>query len=243
MIPHTVHYCWFGLGKKSELTDKCRESWRKFLPGFDIKEWNEDVFDIEGAPAYVKEAYAEKKYAFVSDYVRLTALYEEGGIYFDTDLEAIRDMTPLFGAPGFIGAESRHTLCTAVIASEAGAEWLKSLIEAYGGMAFRREDGSLDLTPNSRRMLEYFSSRYGYSPSDDVFTAPDGFKIYPADYFSPVNCFTGKKTMTENTYTVHHFDASWKSGGQKFKNRLLMLLTRIIGEDNREKLTAKLKKR
>ena len=105
MIPKAIHYCWFGGGKKPKLAKKCIESWKRFCPDYEIKEWNEDNFDFTVMP-FMAEAYKAKKYAFVSDVARLLVLEKYGGIYFDTDVELIKDISPLINDDGFIGFEN-----------------------------------------------------------------------------------------------------------------------------------------
>ena len=101
MIPKIIHYCWFGRKPLPPLAVKCIESWKKYLPDYTIKEWNEDNFDINIVP-YTREAYEVGKYAFVSDYARFYILYHHGGLYFDTDVEVIRPMDDLVGRGAFL---------------------------------------------------------------------------------------------------------------------------------------------
>ena len=106
MIPKIIHYCWFGGNDKLESVMKCIESWKKYLPDYEIMEWNESNFNIKKANQYVREAYDNKKWAFVTDYVRLIALYENGGIYFDTDVEVFKSFDSLLSEKAFFGFES-----------------------------------------------------------------------------------------------------------------------------------------
>ena len=104
MIPKIIHYCWFGGNPLPELAIKCIESWKKYLPDYEIKEWNESNFDINCC-AYVREAYEAKKWAFVSDYARFWILYQHGGLYFDTDVELIKSIDDLIVKGAFMGCE------------------------------------------------------------------------------------------------------------------------------------------
>ncbi len=122
MIPKIIHYCWFGRGKLPELAFKCMDTWKKYLPDYQLRLWNEDTFDITSHP-YVFEAYQSKKYAFVTDYVRLYALYHFGGIYMDTDVEVIRNLDELLDLPGFSGFESEKDVPTGIMACESHNSW------------------------------------------------------------------------------------------------------------------------
>lgn len=122
MIPKKIHYCWFGKGKMPELALKCIESWRVNLPDYELKEWNENSFDIN-SNFYVKEAYESRKFAFVTDYVRLYALYTEGGIYMDTDVEVLKNLDPFLDLPAFSGFEDNVHIPTGIMAAEKGSVW------------------------------------------------------------------------------------------------------------------------
>ena len=108
MIPKIIHYCWFGRNPLPESAIKCINSWKKFFPDYEIKEWNEDNFDVNIIP-YTKEAYEAKKYAFVSDYARFWILYHHGGLYFDTDVEVIKAMDDIIELGPFMGVEVEAT--------------------------------------------------------------------------------------------------------------------------------------
>ena len=143
MIPKIIHYCWFGRGEKPELAKKCIASWRKFCPDFEIREWNEDNCDYLAMP-FMAEAYAAKKYAFVSDVMRLLVLEQYGGVYFDTDVEAVRDIAPLMDDEGFIGFENDQYVASGLtIASVPHHPVVQAMIEEYRKSAFhqcRRND-------------------------------------------------------------------------------------------------------
>ena len=149
MIPRTIHYCWFGQGEMPPLAQECIASWHKLMSDWEYRLWNEENFDVQSVP-YTAEAYAAGKMAFVSDYVRLWALEREGGIYLDTDVEALRPLDTLLADAAFAGFEgSKHVpVGTCVMASEAHGQWVKSLVKAYEGRHFLLPDGSCDLTTN-----------------------------------------------------------------------------------------------
>ena len=145
MIPKIIHYCWFGRGEKPELAKKCIASWKKFCPDFEIREWNEDNCDYLAMP-FMAEAYAAKKYAFVSDVMRLVVLEQYGGVYFDTDVEVLRDISPLLDDEGFIGFENDQYVASGLtIAAEAHHPVIQAMIEEYKKLHFAGADGSVTL--------------------------------------------------------------------------------------------------
>lgn len=154
MIPKKIHYCWFGRGQMPELAKKCIESWKKYLPDYEIKEWNEDNFDLNAYP-YVREAYDNRKFAFVTDVVRLYALYTEGGIYMDTDVEVLKSLDGFLHHVAFSGFEDDHNIPSGIMASEKGGKWAKDNLDYYVGKHFIKEDGSLDLTTNVITITNY----------------------------------------------------------------------------------------
>ena len=111
MIPKKIHYCWFGNNPLPESVQRCIESWKKYCPGYEIIEWNEGNYNINKIP-FIEKAYKEKKYAFVSDYARLDIIYNEGGIYLDTDVELIKNIDPLLEHSCFLALESCGAVAT-----------------------------------------------------------------------------------------------------------------------------------
>ena len=146
-IPKIIHYCWFGRGKLPKLAEKCIESWKKYCPQYKIVCWNEDNFDIN-QNKYAKEAYEAGKWAFVSDYVRLKVLYDEGGIYLDTDVELIKPLDKLIEDGGFMGFDDNGVISTGLgFACEKGNKLIEALLADYDGISFICNDGAYDLTP------------------------------------------------------------------------------------------------
>lgn len=237
MIPKRIHYCWFGRGPMPELALKCIESWHKYMPNYEYKLWNENNFDINSVP-YVKEAYESKKYAFVTDYVRLFALYSEGGIYMDTDVEVLKPYDTLLDLSGFTGYEGSKYLppVTGTMASEAGNNWVKEQMDAYDGIHFLLEDGTMDTTTNTTRISEIMK-RGGFVQNGKKQVYKD-MHIFPVEYFCPRQT-TGEFFLTENTYCDHHFMGSWDESkkeslllsiiGQKNMIRLIKIKRRLIG--------------
>lgn len=213
MIPKIIHYCWFGKGQMPKLVLKCIESWNKYLPNYEMHLWNEDNFDIASAPQYVQEAYAAKKYAFVSDYVRLWALEREGGVYLDTDVEVLRSFDPLLGDTAFIGLEESLALLpgTCVMGCEAHCQWIKDMLSTYEDAKFLKEDGSMDLTTNVQR-LGAKMVKGGLLHERKIQYLPQwGLRVYAHDYFSPITS-TRVMRKSKNTYCIHRFAGSWVDG-------------------------------
>ena len=237
MIPRKIHYCWFGRGPMPPMALKCIESWHHFMPDYEYKLWNEDNFDVNSIP-YVKEAYEARKYAFVTDYVRLYALFTEGGIYMDTDVEVLKPYDDLLALSGFTGYEGSKYLppVTGTLASQAGGEWVREQLEAYNGIHFRLPDGSYDMKTNTVRISEIMKTDgFVQNGKKQVFK---GMHIFPVEYFCPRQT-TGEILITSDTYCDHHFMGSWSGKkkpyrlksliGAKNMTRLIKLKRKIIG--------------
>ncbi len=210
MIPKVIHYCWFGRGEMPQLALKCISSWKKYLPDYKLKLWNEDNFDINSIP-YVKEAYEARKFAFVTDYVRLYALYHEGGIYMDTDVEVLKSLNDLLSLPAFSGYESNKfsNFPTGLMASEANGIWVKEQLDYYTDRHFLQQDGSLDLTTNTQ-IITRIMQENGFELTGKYQVYKDNMHCFEKDYFCPKTS-TGIIKLTKNTYCIHHFAGSWKT--------------------------------
>lgn len=212
MIPKIIHYCWFGRKPLSDMAKRCIESWKRVLPDYEIKEWNEDNFDIN-AWIYTKEAYEAKKYAFVSDVARLYALVYEGGIYMDTDVEVLRPLDCFLKEKAFSGFESDKFMQTAVMGSIPGFGLFKELLQEYDNLKFKYDNGKYNIKPNTERITETCLKK-GLILNNTNQVISD-FRIFPKDYFCPKDCISKEINITNNTYTVHHFDGSWLSEKEK----------------------------
>lgn len=209
MIPKKIHYCWFGGNPLPELAQKCIESWKKYCPDYEIIEWNEQNFDLNCCD-YVKEAYAAKKWAFVSDVARLYALVTQGGIYMDTDVEVLRPMDDILErCEAVSGFETDTSIPTGLMGCCAHHPLFEELLHDYDDAHFLKEDGTPDLTTNVVRITNT-CLKYGLK-LDNTLQTVAGFTLFPKDYFCPKDSTTRELHLTENTYTIHHFDGSWHS--------------------------------
>ncbi len=232
-IPKVIHCCWFGKGKMPKLAKKCIRSWKKYCPDYSIIIWDESNFDI-AENRYAKEAYQAGKWAFVSDYARLKILYDHGGIYFDCDVEVIKPIDTLIKDNGFMGFDEKGIVATGLgFACEKGNELVGELLRDYDNIPFILDDGTYDVTPCPDRNTETLK-KLGMNLDDKNQTFM-GIRFLPDDYLCPMNYYTGKKTITENTYSIHHYSASWTSK----RTKRTTFIKRIIGVKMYDKLYGK----
>ena len=210
-IPKKIHYCWFGGNPLPALAEKCIRSWKKYCPDYEIIRWDERNFDISTAPKYVRDAYEAKKWAFVTDYVRLQVLYAQGGVYFDTDVQVVKKLDPLLKHRCFMGieraAETAKVNTGLGLGAEAGFPLLKEIMDDYRDAAFYRPDGQIDITTCTVRNTEILK-KHGFVEEDRFQTVAEA-AVYPAEFFSPMDMSNGKMHKTKNTYTIHHYSLSW----------------------------------
>ena len=229
MIPKQIHYCWFGRKPLSVLALKCIDSWKKFLPEYDIIEWNEDNFDINMIP-YTKEAYEMKKYAFVSDYARFWILYNYGGLYFDTDVEIISNIDDIIARGPFMGREAgsffnsdKELIAPGLGLGVSPGHFLYAeILEKYASTNFI-VNGVLNETTVVKYTSDILKKYVSEYISDDI-DCIEGVYIYSPEYFCPIDYHTGKKNITLNTRTIHYYSASWKTTREKFKHQIIKLL-------------------
>lgn len=250
MIPHIIHYCWFGKNPLPDLEQQCLASWHKHMPDWEYIWWNESNFDIASAPLYVRQAYEARKFAFVSDYVRLWALEKYGGLYMDVDFEVYRPFDELMDKyAAFAGYEGskRKPVMQGVLASEPHGTWVRDMLSTYESRTFIKSDGSLDMTPNT----SYFTDRLeaqgfvadgvekdfyitnvrireleneGDSLNDKHSTLNIYFlHVFPVHYFCPV-LTTGEDVRTSETYCEHRGESSW-AVNNSWKAKVLRLVS------------------
>lgn len=203
MIPKKIHYCWFGRGEKPKLAKRCIASWKKYCPDYEIIEWNEDNFDVNCTP-YTKLCYDNKKYAFLSDYVRLIVLEKAGGIYMDTDVELCRTMDPLLVNKAYIGFETNNYVNSGQgFGSEAHGEMVRAMIAEYDYLL----DGINGIIGcpilNTNALVKLGLEKNGALQHLPFAT------VYPSDWFNPYEDTTGRLFVTSNTYSIHWYSKSW----------------------------------
>lgn len=213
MIPKIIHYCWFGGNPLPPLAKKCLDSWRRYCPDYEIIKWSEDNFDIETAPLYVRQAYKEKKWAFVSDYVRLYAMITYGGIYMDTDVELLKSLDPFLIHHAFSGQEDGKRICTCILACEKGFLLFNEFLHYYDDANFYNEEGEISYVTNVAVITSICESK-GFCP-DNRFQEVEEFAIYPAHIFCPISYETGKLEKKRDTAAIHWFAGSWLTEAQK----------------------------
>jgi hypothetical protein len=219
MIPKVIHYCWFGYNRKSKLIKHCISSWRKYFPDFEIKEWNESNTDLD-ENEYIRLAYKAKKWAFVSDYVRMKVLYEYGGLYFDTDVEVIRKFPEdLFYKKAFAGIEgfSKMVAPGLVFGCESGLPIFKAVLDSYkkDDFAFTSIEKMMTINMRVTEILE----RDGYV-KDDKYQEIDEISIFPSEIFNAYDGVNRIKQITDKTLSFHHYAGSWLPWYRRLRMRI-----------------------
>lgn len=225
MIPKIIHYCWFGRGEKPKLAVKCIASWKKYCPDYKIIEWNEDNFDIS-YNEYTKYCYKNKKYAFLSDYVRLLIVEKYGGIYFDTDVEIIGSLDKLLLNDAFYGFENDNFVATGLgFGAIPHHRTVQKMIQAYEPIV---DDGNILITCpklNTEALIPLGLLQNGKTQN------VAGAMVYSKDYFNPYDDPTGRLEKTENTISIHWYSKSWMSRHMILRSKMTKPLHRIFGVD------------
>lgn len=228
MIPKVIHYCWFGGNPLPESAIKCIESWKKYMPDYEIREWNEANFNVNTV-RFTQEAYKLKQYAFVSDYARFWILNNFGGVYFDTDVELIKPIDDIVERGAFTGMEIPYKKSKGLwgvnpglgIGSESHNPLFARILSLYESNHFVNSRGSFSMT-----VVKSFSKLLNECPYhiDEFGVAVfENINVFPREYFCPKNYETGELTVTENTKSIHHYAATWV----KRKNLLKRILQRF----------------
>ena len=213
-IPKIISYCWFGGNPLPESAKKCIASWKEKCPDYEIKEWNETNYDVNKIP-YIRDAYKEKKWAFVSDYARLDIIYTIGGIYLDTDVELVKSLDELVNNESFWAIEkSSNVIATGLgFGAQARNEHIKKLLQIYNRTSFYTEDGSLNLVPCTAYATEYFEKQ-GFVKKDKR-QEIQGAVILSSEVFCPMNFYDGSMNITSETIGIHWYDMSWFGDSDK----------------------------
>lgn len=235
MIPKIIHLCWLSGDPYPAKIAKCLETWKKFLPDYEVMLWDTNRFDLNSS-VWVKQAFEKKKYAFAADYIRFYALYYHGGIYLDSDVEVIKSFDDLLDLPYFVGAEKAGTPEAAIMGSEKGCDWIKQCLDYYDHRSFVKEDGSLDI----RKLPEIMDEQILKLKPLRVLTINESKRIRTFDfskevlifndaYFSPKVFDSREVEITPYTYAIHHYQNSWFSTKAKAYYRFRSFLIKILG--------------
>jgi len=222
LIPKTIHYCWFSGNPIPKELQKCIDTWKRFCPDYEIIRWDESNYDIHKS-LYMEQAYAHKKWGFVSDYARLDILYQYGGIYLDTDVELIRNLDELLYQPAFCGVEKWGNINSGgCVAGQAGNSVIKEILSSRKNIRFTNEDGTLNLTTCGYYETRVFV-KLGLQLNGTTQVIGNGMmSVYSPDFFHPFDYISGETHITENTYSIHHFSGSWlgpKAAGERKRTR------------------------
>ncbi|MBR2215109.1 MAG: hypothetical protein IJ849_05050 [Selenomonadaceae bacterium] len=206
MIPKIIHYCWMSGEPFPPLIEECMATWREILPDYEIVEWNSKNFPVDSMP-FTREAMACRKYAFVSDVVRLYALYHFGGIYLDSDIKVLKSFNDLLYLPAFTGFETEHDVGVWLLASEKHNPIFKEMLDCYWDKHFLEPDGSMDLTPNPLVLKHIFIKHNIMFNNQQQET--EFITVFPTEYFAPMDVRTGLVNITDNSYAMHLFNGAW----------------------------------
>ena len=231
MIPKIIHYCWFGGNPLPALAVKCIESWKEYLPDYEIKEWNENNFDVY-INQYTTEAYQAKKYAYVSDYARFWALYNEGGLYFDTDVEIIKPLDDIIAKGPFMGCEKDgdglqnypDVAPGLIVGCEPHSKIIKELFSIYDTFSFIAENPGAS-TGLYKTVVAYTSEilvKHALTTAQGI-QQVDDITIYPKEYFNPLEHINQLK-ITKNTRTIHHYAGTWIPKRYKLQRAFIRMI-------------------
>lgn len=208
MIPKIIHYCWLSGDPFPPLIQQCIDSWKQKLPDYQFMLWDTNQIDVNSND-WLKESFANKKYAFAADYIRFYALYHYGGIYLDADVEVLKSFDPLMEQTEFLGEDASGDIEAAVIGVEKGCPWIKECLDYYKNRHFVLPGGKFDMSPVPllvRRVIDRYPN----------------IKIYPYTYFSPKDYNIGKIAANKDTFCIHHYDGKWILKGLKYKTKILL---------------------
>lgn len=226
-IPKVIHYCWFGGNPLPPMARKCIASWKKYLPDYEIREWNEDNFDVNAVP-YTREAYAARKFAFVSDYARFVILHRHGGLYFDTDVEVIRPLDDIVARGAFMGCETDGgdggmTVAPGLgLGTPTGSPLYAEILTLYAGLHFIDAQGNQNLKTVVQYTTELLRA-HGMRDVAGIQQVAETY-IYPTAFFCPISVVDGKLRVTPDTRCIHHYAQSWQSPWRKYGRKIVLFL-------------------
>jgi hypothetical protein len=245
-ISKVIHYCWFGRNPLPESAKKCIASWRKFMPDYEIIEWNEDNYDVNKIP-YTAEAYAAKKYAFVSDYARFDILYQHGGLYFDTDVEVIKPFYDIVANGSFMGFEVDATTsqCGSVapglgLGVNPGLGLYKEILDYYAELHYT-ENGVIVENGTIVDHTTKIFMRHGLVVKPGIQEVA-GIIIYPTEYFCPLDYLTGRMRKTKNTHSIHWYAKTWINNYGPIRTVFTQWFHRIFGVNSFSRLKKLIKR-
>lgn len=230
MIPKIIHYVWVGGNPKPKNIQRCLKTWRKHLQDYKIIDWNEDNFDIH-ENKYVEQAYQAKKWAFVSDYIRAKAVYEYGGIYLDTDVLVLDDLTSLLNNRAFVGFENKDNPFTAVFGAEKHHPLLKDMLDYYDDRDFTFDRADQLAGVNTVSVSDILKNKYGAEPNNQEQELKEGIHVYP----DGVLC-----NPSADSKTIHVFTGTWMEGEKPLKRKLVTAFKVRIKTQKEAALYAKL---
>ncbi len=245
MIPKIIHYCWIGNKPLPKLAKKCIASWKKIMPDYEIKLWNENNYDFQ-KNEFMRNAYVNKKWAFVSDYARFDIIYNYGGIYLDTDVEVLKTFDEFLKYPAFCGFDSNHFVSFGLgFGAEKGNKVIKEIMEQYETLSFDLDIQTINMLHgcNKKILKKWENDKMIPSPilqtqvlrqkynliNNNTHQSLNGIEVFPCDYFCPKDN-KGIPTINSNAYSTHWYMASWYSLSDKIKSKILILFKKIFGE-------------
>lgn len=246
MIPKIIHYCWFGGAPLGESEIKCIESWKRYCPDYEIHRWDESNYDVR-KNKYMSDAYNHRKWAFVSDYARVDVIHEYGGLYFDTDVELVRQPDELLDCGLFCGWENRAGMQENDVSYDnsvafglgfgaiAGHPVLSEILDLYEELNFVNNDGTLNLLACPAYQTEVLK-RHGLDDRDASRQSFEDVEVYPEEWFSPQSQLTGETHLTANTISIHHFSMTWQDPLARRELDLEWKLIAVLGYSNGHKL-------
>lgn len=230
MIPKVLHYCWFGGDELPALESSCVETWERVMPGYEIRRWDESNFDVNRCD-FAREAYEQGMYAFVSDYARYVILYEQGGIFLDTDIKVLKSYDSLLFNKGFCGymQNNQYVNPGLILGSEQTFSLFKDVIDCYESTHFSQSGSRVNPLTSPRVLTTLLEERYGLRRDGTYQEFDDGFVVYPAEYFDPLDSHSGAMNVTASTYSIHLYSGTWLSPAKKYRIKMRKHLASKVG--------------